>query len=447
MKSEVKPLNIRPREGGLYRTKPVLGFLILAAGYFYSSMQRISAGVILPNMAADYGFSAALVGFLSGLFFYSYGFLQSVWGAINDRYGPVMSCSVGFAITGVGSLVTLVSHDALFIGVSRILCGVGLASVFTGIYLYAALAFPQKEYPIWVGRILLAGNLGTAAAVSPLGWIMDRIGYNGLFIVLAIWAFLLSAVLRLFRRYSPLGADRTGKSQNDGESRLFDKRQSMVSALIDSKRGFEITFSHRPLWVIIFVWAILCAAIMTLQGLWGVEWLKTSSGVNETDARFWISMICMGLVIGSPIGGRVTVMCGGRRKGILYIMTLLGIAWAVYVLGAWMSFPAYAMGVTGVMVGVISACGMVYCSSSLKAMADTSAAGLTIGAGQMIIYALLITFQWVSGIIINRFPGNEPGVYLNRGFLISFGTVTLLVWSSILLIISVPAFYARTSRE
>lgn len=416
----------------------------MGAGYFYCTMQRISAAVVLPHMAESYGFSAALVGFLSSLYFYTYGFTQNVWGAISDRVGPVRSCSVGLLLAGVGSIIMVVSHDPFFIGLSRIVTGLGLGSMFTGIYLYAALAFPLEMYPYMVGWVLVIGNLGSVAAVAPLGMLMDKVGYNGLYMILSAWGFSVAGLLWFFKGKSRSRAV-YGAMADGGESQGF--KQILVGTIGDIVHGVKLLLDYRPIMVVAFLWITVSASMQALQGLWGVSWMAVSSGVSGSTARFWATFISVGLVVGSPFGAKVTYISGSGRTGIAWLMGAVSAAWVFYLIGALMHFSAPVMGVLGFFLGVFTGAAMVYCSSTIKSLVDISHAGLIIGTGNTFIYAAVIICQWGSGAIINEFPASEPGTYMNEGYLIAFGVMTVIVVLSLLSIWTVRSFEKKADAE
>lgn len=408
-------------------TRIVLLFVVLLLGYFYSGVQRISAGVILPHLGRTLGFSAALVGFLSSLFFYSYGFTQNVWGAISDRLGPLRSCAIGMGLAAAGSALVLLSPEPLFLGLSRFLCGLGLASFFTGIYIYAALAFPEDEYPFWVGFVQVIGNLGTVAAVAPLGFLMDAFGYRGVYTILTVWALCVSGTLWLTRNsHIRIHAAPAETPKYEGLGAIVRLTWE------DIKHGYRFIAGNRSVGLIVFAWSVVSAAVMALQGLWGVSWVSVSSGATESTARFWTTLVSMGLVIGAICGARAAARYRDIRGGMLAILCPLSCAWIVYLVFSWLRLPAHVTGIVGFLVGVGSSTCMVYSISTIKSLVPLSRAGLAIGTGQMLLYVAVIVVQWGSGVIINLFPGAEQGTYLNRGFLLAFGVMTALVLLSAL---------------
>jgi MFS family permease len=400
-------------------------FAILILGYFYSSLQRISSGVVLPEIGKITGFSAALVGFLSSLFFYSYGFTQNVWGAINDRVGPLKSCAAGTTLTALGSaLLLLLPPTTLVVGTSRFLCGLGLASYFTGINIFAALAFPVAEYPFWIGLIQVIGNMGTVAAVSPLGMLMDAFGYRGVFLILTVWALVVASILWIFRN-TDIRLDKTVSSEEPGG--IAD---SVRKTLKDVALGFKLVANDPIARCMTYAWSIASAAVITLQGLWGVNWIAASSGSTQETARFWTTWVSVGLVIGAICGSRVSLRVKNTRRGLLAIMISLSGAWAIYLICAAAGLPAYVMGIVGFIIGIVSSTCMVFCISSIKSLVDISHAGLTIGTGQMLLYIAVIIVQWGSGLVINLFPSEKVGYYLNEGYLAAFGGVAAIVLHS-----------------
>jgi hypothetical protein len=300
----------------------------------------------------------------------------------------------------------------------------GLASYFTGINIYAALAFPVAEYPFWIGLIQVIGNMGTVAAVAPLGMLMDTFGYRGVFVILTIWALVVSSLLWIFRN-TDIRLDKTIRPEEPGG--IADAVRKTVK---DVALGFKLIAGDPMVRCMTYTWSIASAAVITLQGLWGVNWIAASSGAALETARFWTTWVSVGLVIGAACGSRVSLKAKSMRSGLSAIMISLSAAWAVYLLCAAAGLPAYAMGIVGFVIGAASSTCMVFCISSIKSLVDISHAGLAIGTGQMLLYIAVIIVQWGSGLVINLFPAEKAGVYLNKGYLAAFGAVAAIVWHS-----------------
>ena len=63
----------------------VLPFL---AGYFISYVYRAVNAVLAPSLVGEFGISAGQLGFLTGVYFFSFGLFQVPLGVLLDRFGP-----------------------------------------------------------------------------------------------------------------------------------------------------------------------------------------------------------------------------------------------------------------------------------------------------------------------------------------------------------------------
>lgn len=414
-------------------------FYLLSAAYLFSCINRISAGVVMPYLAETQGFSAVLVGMLSSLYFYSYGLTQNVWGAVNDRMGPLRACAAGMLLAGIGLLASASSPAPLVVGLSRVVCGLGLGAVFTGVYLYAAVAFPPEEYPFWLGILQIAGNLGTVVGVSPVGWLLDRAGYRGLNLVLASVAFVMAFAFWTCRRCLPpmLAANMSGRRN------LSNVLASLVRDVVEV---MKLVLSDRRLRIAVFIWCASCGGLQALQGLWGVSWVAASSGVGLRDARFWTTLISVGLVVGSPLGARVTYLVDGRGRRLAFLLAVLCLLWGVYMGVSLKDGSAPWMGVAGFLIGLLSGIVFVFCGSTIKMLAPPGKAGAVIGTANMLIILTLVLFQTVTGLIIDRFPGALPGVYLNRGYIAAFVPVLLSIVLSTFSVLPIRSFRPQDGR-
>ena len=408
-------------------------FYVVACAYFFACLNRISAGVVMPYLAERQGFSATMVGVLSSLYFYSYGFSQNLWGVVNDRVGPMRACAAGLLLAAGGLLVATLSPQPLCVGLSRIITGLGYGSVFTGIYLYAAIAFPPEHYPFWVGVFQVVGNLGTVVAVAPIGWLLDRVGYRGLSFILAALALSMASLLWVLREKAPPLPVQAGEDRRGMVEKIASIARDMAFVMKLSARDARLRTA-------MLVWCTSCAGLQTLQGLWGVSWISASSGVDVGSARFWTTMISVGLVVGSPLGPAVTRAIGGNSRRLAAVMAVLGIFWAFYMCASMLGKSAPWMGAAGFLIGLLSAAIFVFCGSTIKALAPVGRAGAVIGAANMMIFALLIVFQSLSGFVIDLFPSAVPGLYLNSGFLIGFVPVVLSILAATASVLTVPTF-------
>ena len=406
-------------------------FAVLVLGFLYSNLVRISGVVVLPPLMESLGINAATVGFLSSVFFYSYGGSFALWGIVADRLGTFRTSGVSLLIAGSGALTLMCSTSVVGIGLGRVLSGLGLASAFTCVLLYCAAAFKREHYPLFVSLSMAIGHAGTVVAIAPLGSALDAFGYRGVYLFLALFAFVLGALL-LFGR------------DKDPQLALAEKPAggfSLKNFLLDLKEGALLTWRSFPLRVVGLTWGISAAAISTLQGLWAVAWLVTTTGADPSSARLCATWISIGMVVGPVVGGVLTKRFLGSRVAFFTMCAFIELAWILWAVLSFFGASLSALGVAGFGIGFFSGLGFVYMGNAVRDLAPFSKNGAVLGMINMFLYLMVIVFQWGTGFVLDFFPSQAaPGAYAQMGYQIGFALILLLQGYVFLLILRVKSF-------
>jgi sugar phosphate permease len=101
-----------------------IGWLITAVYYFYQYTLRSAPGVMMPELSAAFGLTAAGVASMAGLFYYGYSPFSLVAGVAMDRIGPRRVVPIGAAAVGLGALM-FASGNTTLANVGRLLQGAG----------------------------------------------------------------------------------------------------------------------------------------------------------------------------------------------------------------------------------------------------------------------------------------------------------------------------------
>lgn len=268
---------------------------------------RISGVVVLPPLAKTLGISASMVGFLSSLFFYTYALSFVLWGTVADRIGSFKTCGISLVIAALASAVMAYAHTPFTIGLGRAMSGLGLSSAFTCIMLYSALSFSKEKYSLLVGTIMMIGHSGTVIAIAPLGAALDSLGITGVYLMMGAAAFLIGTLMLLFKNYDPVLK----------EEKKDSRPLSLSRFATDIADGTKIIKGNFPLLVIVMTWVTSAASISTLQGLWAVSWLQTSTGRGLYDCRTCATWISIGMVLGPAVGGFIVRKVSGSKRAFL----------------------------------------------------------------------------------------------------------------------------------
>lgn len=408
-------------------------FILFSLAFLYSNLMRISGVVILPPLAESLGISASMVGFLSTLFFYTYGASFAVWGTVADRIGPFRTCGISLATAAAASAILAQAQTPLWIGIGRALSGLGLSSAFTSIMLYSALSFSREKYSVLVGIIMMIGHSGTVLAIAPLGAALDAFGPSGVYYALAFTAFVIGGLLLAFRKYDPVAA----------EGKKDERPVSLSRFLSDLKTGALIILGSFPLLVVVLTWVTSSASISTLQGLWAVSWVQTTTGGPVAVCRACATWISIGMVIGPFAGGFIVKRVTGNKTAFLIMCTFTQLSWISWMVVSFFTSGYALLGLSGFFMGFFSGAAFVFMGNTIRELAPPKWTGTVLGLLNLMIYGLLIIFQWGTGFVLDAFPSDPAsGLYSQTAYQIGFGLILVIQGYSFYLITRVKTFEA-----
>src|SRR3990167_66964 len=81
--------------------------------YFYENLLQMSLSVIGTELMHDFSVTSKSLGFLAGVYFYSYAFMQLPSGMMMDYFGPQRLISLAALICGV-STISFALTDSFF---------------------------------------------------------------------------------------------------------------------------------------------------------------------------------------------------------------------------------------------------------------------------------------------------------------------------------------------
>ena len=159
---------------------------VLVATVLGSSLGFIDGAIVnvaLPALQAALAASAALVQWIVNGYLLALGALVLVGGAAGDRYGRRRIFLLGIGVFALASLACALAPTAAALIGARVVQGAGAALMTPASLALLGAGFPEQSraraFGIWAG----AGALVTA--LSPLlgGWLVDTVGWRGIFYI------------------------------------------------------------------------------------------------------------------------------------------------------------------------------------------------------------------------------------------------------------------------
>lgn len=185
----------------------IVPFIMLL--YFIAYIDRVNIGFAALTMKGDLGFTASMLGFGAGIFFWGYFLFEVPSNIVLHKVGARLWIARVMVTWGIISgAMAFVSGPTSFY-VMRFLLGAAEAGFFPGIILYLSYWFPARHRAGVTAFFMAAAPLSTAlgspisAALLEMNGVMGLRGWQWMFILEAIPALILGIVVFFYMTDKP----------------------------------------------------------------------------------------------------------------------------------------------------------------------------------------------------------------------------------------------------
>ncbi|MGD9953368.1 MAG: MFS transporter [Burkholderiales bacterium] len=197
---------------------PARAILFLSLAAFASAAALRATDPLLPLLAAEFGTtpggaSAVITGFAV-----AYGLLQLANGPIGDRIGKYRMVAIVTAVSAAGNLACALAPSLPLLVGARFLTGatVGAIVPLAMAWIGDVVAYERRQ-PV-LARFLVGHMLGVAFASVAAGYLGERLGWQSVFLLLAVLYAVTALLLGLEMRREPLAAARGAAAVPYGEA-------------------------------------------------------------------------------------------------------------------------------------------------------------------------------------------------------------------------------------
>lgn len=211
----------------------LIPFLFLL--YIVAYLDRVNVGFAAIDMNRDLGFSAAIYGMGSGIFFLSYTSLEVPSNLLLARFGVRVWIARIMFSWGVVSTAMIFVNGATTFYILRFLLGAAEAGFFPGIIFYLTQWFPARERARAVGLFMtataLAGVIGAplSSALLQFDGVFGLKGWQWLFLIEGLPAMLLAPVVLMKMTERPADAAWLTPGERDWLSREIAAEQAEIT--------------------------------------------------------------------------------------------------------------------------------------------------------------------------------------------------------------------------
>jgi sugar phosphate permease len=380
-------------------------FWVLASGYVLVYFHRLCPAVVAVDMMKDLHTGGGLTGFLSAAYFYSYAAMQLPAGLLSDSWGPRNTITVFFLVAFVGSVLLGVASTAAMAIAGRLLVGVGVAMLFVPTLKILSEWFTPVEFAPMSGILMAMGGIGSLSATTPLVLLSGAIGWRMSFVAVGVLTLILSLLVWIFVRDCP----------EDMGWVSLNASAKAKSPAITLMAGFRTVVSCPHFWPLAIWFFFDCAIFFTFGGLWGGPYFMHIYHLSKSQSGYILSMLAIGLVIGSPLHGYLSNKVFHARKPVLLISSCI-----VLVITATLSFavdriPVYGLYLICLGLGMFASAIVVIGFTTAKELFPVQIAGTATGLVNLFPFAGGAIFQPFTGYLLER-SGSVDGAFTLAGY-------------------------------
>ena len=373
------------------------------AGYYLSYVFRAVNAVLGPTLAAEFGLSATELGFLTGVYFFSFGLFQVPLGVLLDRFGPRRVNGTLLILAAAGAFAFANAHSVENLVLARALIGLGVSACLMGSIQAFVLWFPAERTATMIALAYSMGGLGAITASVPLDAALGHFDWRQIFMALAGATLALSAV---FFFWVP---------EHAGARQRPRMREQLAGLARIARDG--------AFWRVALAIGTNQCAVISLFTLWIVAWLRDVAGFERAQAARGLALVAVALVAGYFFFGRLADARARRGRPQLPLF-VGGVAGALVFLGM------LAFGVTT--GAVLLWAGFVFCGTGATLAHSIATrrypremAGRVNTALNSFTFIGTFLGQWGTGAVLNLWPPT-PGGYDPRGYFYALGALWLV---------------------
>ncbi len=398
-----RPVTESPSDSALAAGRSLL---ILTPFLLYGPLDyalRVNNAMIVPALVDEFGFGPAELGFVTSAFFVAFALAQLPIGLALDRYGPRRVVATLLAIATIGCLVYVTATGMVGLTVGRFLIGVGMAASLTGGFTAGRLWFPPRRLASITATLVALTALGGMVATGPMVELLTVVSWRGVIAGLAgACLVVMLTVLAFVPRHAAAPADR-------------DRPLRAYGVILTSLRFWRFT----P----IAMGGVGVA--IAYQTLWAPLWLRDVASYDATMQAWVLFAMFTAMLFGNLGFAWLSARLGGRPQ-VLQALALggFGLSIGLQVLLA-VTRGGLAPGLLWTASALFFACPMVVYAIVARSY-PPGTAGRAASAVNGLMFVTVFLTQWLTGVVIDTFPGTADGGYAVSGHLASLWAVITL---------------------
>ncbi|MEH7253307.1 MFS transporter [Neobacillus niacini] len=294
-------------------------FASVLVTYLLMASQRTAPGLITDQVMREFHVTASTIGLLTSIQFFVYTGLQIPMGILADRYGPNFFLIVGAILTGLGTIIYSLGTHEFVLFFSRILTGIGDATIWVNMVLILGQWFKVKEFVRLIGFAGMAGSLGFLLATVPFTAWIGLLGWRAAFFSTGLLLCLSGILLYFVLIKKP-------KQLNEPAAVKNEIRREKTLPLL------RRIFSNRQAWALFFCHFGIVGAYVGFIGSWAVPYAMDVYGMTRSDASQLIMIGMIGALMSAPLTSWLSSRLGTIKRPYVVVHIGILLCWATFLL-------------------------------------------------------------------------------------------------------------------
>ncbi len=380
-------------------------FTLLGLSYILVYFHRLCPAVLAVDLMRDLKATGALTGLLGAAYFYPYALMQIPAGLLSDSWGSRKTITLFFIVACSGSIILGTAQSVGGAIFGRTLVGLGVAMLFVPTMKILAEWFHKSEFALMTGILMAMGGIGSLTAATPLVVISSWIGWRNSFVVVGLFTLLLAGLVWVFVRDRP--------ADFGWPSPLV--RPSDAVGGISLCKGVKMVLTEPGFWPLAIWFFFGLGIFFSLGGLWGGPYLMQVYDLSKAASGRILSMIAVGMVVGSPLLSILSDRVFCARKPVLILSSLVVVCITGLLFLYTGSLPLSCLYLIFFLMGMFSSAVVVIGFTTNKELFPIEIAGTATGLINLFPFAGGAVFQPVLGQVLEHY-GRTQGAFSLAGY-------------------------------
>jgi sugar phosphate permease len=384
-----------------------LVFGIMALAYVFVYFHRQCPAVVAVDLQRAFQASASLVGLMASAYFYPYACLQLPAGLLSDSLGPRLTTTLFLLVAVAGSILFGLATNAGVAVAARVMVGIGVAMVFIPTMKLLSQWFRPNEFALMASIVNIMGGVGVFLATRPLALFSAWIGWRASFQVIGVLTLVIAVLVWIIVRNRPqdMGWPAIAEiDRNDGGTASSPQEIPLWG-------GARRVVTEPLFWPLAIWFALATGIFFSFAGLWAGPYLQHVYGMSKGEVGSVLSMIALGLILGSPVMSFLSDRLLKSRKKVLMLSTAFLVGELIVLYMAPAGLPGWALYLAVFFLCVFAASVVPIAFTTTKELFPVQMAGTSVGTVNLFPFLGGALMQVFLGKVLDAYPRSESGAY------------------------------------